>query len=78
LSLLTNGVIDIGGNFLSALFTPVATLPPMSIALVVDLPPVSLILLVHLELRISVQISEKMKWDNQGLGEIKNLVTLSL
>ncbi len=65
-------------------------LPPVSTTPVANLPPVSLIPLVHLYLRISPRIFEKIRNDPnvifRGLGEggswnkleAKNLVTLSL
>jgi hypothetical protein len=51
-----------------------------------DLPPVSLTPVVHLKLRISPRIFEKIRWDTLGRGgncfmkkpEVENLVTLSL
>jgi hypothetical protein len=46
------GVVDIGGNLPTVLLTPVANLPPVS------LTPV-----VHLDLRISPRIFEKIRND---------------
>jgi hypothetical protein len=72
-------VVDTAGN-----------LPPVSLTPVANLPPVSLTPVVHLDLRISPQIFEKI-WNDpnviiRGLGEgdswkkpeAKYLVTLSL
>ncbi len=68
---------------------PVANLPPVSLILAAILPPVSLTPVVHLDLRISPRIFEKIRNDpnviSRGLGEgdswkkpeEKNLVTLS-
>ncbi len=56
------GVVDTGGN-----------LPPVSLTPVANLPPVSLTPVVHLELRISPRIFEKIRNDPnvniRGLGE---------
>ena len=57
------GVVDTGGNLPLALLTPVANLPPVSTTLAnwwQNLPPVSLIPVVHLDLRISPRIFEKI------------------
>jgi hypothetical protein len=54
------GVADIGGNFPPASFRPAANLPPASLILVANLPPVSLTPVVQLDLRISLQIFEKI------------------
>ncbi len=73
------GVVDTGGN-----------LPPVSLKPVAILPPVSLISVVHLDLRISPLIFEKIRncpngilwgWgqtDTRKKPEAKKLVTLSL
>jgi hypothetical protein len=75
--------------------TPVANLPPVSLIPAAILPPVSLtpvslILVVHLGLRLSLRIFEKIRngpnailwgWgeaDSSKKPEGKNLVTLSL
>ncbi len=69
----TAGVVDTAGNLPPALLTPVAkpNLPPVSLILVTNLTPVSLIPVaillpvllipvVHLDLRISLRIFEKI------------------
>ncbi len=74
----------------AASLIPTTILPPVSLILVANLPPVSLITVVHLDLRVSPWIFEKM-WNGPngilwGWGETdlwkqpeaKNLVTLSL
>jgi hypothetical protein len=48
----TAGVVDTGGNLPPLLTTPAVP--------VVNLPPISLILVVHLDLRISKRIFEKL------------------
>ncbi len=50
------GVVDTGGNLPPVLFTPVA-----------NLPPVSLIHVVHLYLRISPRIFEKIRNGPNGI-----------
>jgi hypothetical protein len=69
---------------------PAAILPPVLLTPVANLPPVSLIPVVHLELRLSPRIFEKIRdgpnailcgWgeaDSSKKPEAKNLVTLSL
>jgi hypothetical protein len=68
------GVVETGGNLPSALLTRVANLPPVSLIPVVNLrpvslipaenlPPVSLTPVVHLDLRISPRIFEKIQND---------------
>ena len=56
------GVVDTGGN-----------LPPVSLTPLANLPPVSLTPMVHLDLRISPRIFEKIRNDPtviiRGLGE---------
>jgi hypothetical protein len=70
LSLLTNGVIGKGGNFL-----PVATLPPiLTTTLVVDLSPVSLILLVHPENLSKFPKKSNVIIDNKGLRGDKKIL----
>jgi hypothetical protein len=76
-----------------ASLTPVANLPPVSLIPAAILPPVSLtpvIPVVHLDLRLSPRIFEKIRngpnailwgWgetDSSKKPEAKNLVTLSL
>jgi hypothetical protein len=65
-------------------------LPPVSLTPVANLPPMSLIPVVHLDLRLSPRIFEKIRnspnailwgWgetDSSKKPEAKNLVTLSL
>ncbi len=69
---------------------PAGNLPPVSLTPVANLPPVSLISVVHLDLRISPRIFEKIRngptellwgWgetDSTKKPEAKNLVALSL
>ncbi len=63
------GVIDTGGKFAVG----VGILPPVSLTPVANLPPVSLTPVVHLDLRISPRIFEKIQNDPnviiRGLGE---------
>jgi len=55
------GVVDTGGAPLPPVsLTPVANLPPVSTTLAKMVPPVSLIPVVHLDLRISPRIFEKI------------------
>ncbi len=73
------GVVDTGSNFAAGVLTPVA-----------NLLPVSLIPVVHLDLRLSPRIFEKIRngpnailwgWgesDSSKKPEAKNLVTLTL
>jgi hypothetical protein len=49
------GVVDTVGNLPPVSLTPVANLPPVSLTPVANLPPV-----VHLDLRISPRIFEKI------------------
>jgi hypothetical protein len=70
-------VVYTGGNLPPGLLTPLANLPPVSLTLVANLPPVSttpaelaaklppvsLIPMVHLDLRISPRIFEKIRND---------------
>ncbi len=84
------GVVDTGGKFSAGVVDTGGNLPPVSLTPVADLPPVSLTPVVHLDLRISPRIFEKIRNDYnviiRGLGEgdswkkseAKNLVTLSL
>jgi hypothetical protein len=67
------GVVDTGGNLPPASLTPAANLPQVSLTPVANLPPVSLTPVVHLDLRISPRIFEKILNDPnvifRGLGE---------
>ena len=84
------GVVDTGGKLPPVSLIPAANLPPVSLTPVANLPPVSLIPVVHLGLRISPRIFEKIQngpnailwgWGEADLSkkpEAKNLVTLSL
>jgi hypothetical protein len=56
-------VVDIGGNLPLASLTPMANLPPVSTTqakMVANLSQVSFIPVVHLDLRISPRIFEKI------------------
>ncbi len=77
--LFANGVNDTGGKFdpggilPPASLIPAANLPPVSLTPVANLPPVSLTPVVHLDLRVSPRIFEKIRNDPnviiRGLGE---------
>jgi hypothetical protein len=83
-------VVDTCGKFAACVIDTGGNLPPVLLTPVANLPPVSLTLVVHLDLRISPRIFEKIRNDPnviiRGLGEgdslkkpeAKNLVTLSL
>ena len=83
-------VADTGGKFAAGVVDTGGNLPPVSLTPVANLPPVSLIPVVHLYLRISPWIFEKIRngpngkiwgWgetDSWKKPEAKNLVTLSL
>ncbi len=88
--LFAAGVVDTVGNLPPVSLTPVANLPPVALIPAAILPPVSLIPVVHLDLRLSPRIFEKILngpnailwgWeeaDSLKKPEAKNLVTLSL
>jgi hypothetical protein len=63
-----SGVVDTGGKFAAGVVDTGGNLPPVA-----NLPPVSLTTVVHLDLRISLQIFEKIRNDPnviiRGLGE---------
>jgi hypothetical protein len=67
------GVVDTGGKFAAGVVDTGGNLPPVLLAPVENLPPVSLRPVVHLDLRISPQIFEKIRNDPyviiRGLGE---------
>jgi len=67
------GVVDTGGKFAAGVVDTGGNLPPVSLTPVAKLPPVSLTPVVHLDLRISPRIFEKIRNDLQviirGLGE---------
>jgi hypothetical protein len=59
-------------SLIPASLTPVENLPPASMTLVANMPPVSLtpaanLLVVHLDLRISPQIFEKIRNGLNGI-----------
>ncbi len=55
------GVVDTGGKFAVGVVDTGGNLPPASLTPVANLPPVSLIPVVHLDLRISRRIFEKIQ-----------------
>jgi hypothetical protein len=55
------GVVDTGGKFAAGVVDTGGNLLPVSLPPVANLPPVSLILVVHLGLRISQRIFEKIQ-----------------
>ena len=55
------GVVDTGGKFAAGVVDTGDNLPPVSLTPVANLPPVSLIPVVHLGLRISPRIFEKIQ-----------------
>ena len=55
------GVIDTGDKFAAGVVDTGGNLPPLSLTPVANLPPVSLIPVVHLGLRISPRIFEKIQ-----------------
>ncbi len=67
------GVVDTGGKFAAGVVDTGGNLPPVSLTSVANLPPVSLTPVVHLHLRISPRIFEKIQNDPnvifRGLGE---------
>ncbi len=67
------GVIETGGKFAVGVVETGGNLPPLSLTLVANLPPVLLTPVVHLDLRISLRIFEKiLNYPNviiSGLGE---------
>jgi hypothetical protein len=74
------GVVDTGGKFAAGVVDTGGNLPPVSMTLVANLPPVSTTPVVHLDLRISLRIFEKIRNDPnviiRGLGKViheKNL-----
>ncbi len=67
------GVVDTGGKFAAGVVDTGGNLPLVSLTPVANFPPVSLTPVVHLDLRISPQIFEKIRNDPKvfirGLGE---------
>ncbi len=68
------GVVDTGGKFAAGVVDTGGNLPPVSLTPVANLPPVSLTPgVVHLDLRISPRILEKIRNDPnviiRGLGD---------
>ncbi len=67
------GVVDTGGKFAAGAVDTSGNLPPVSFTPVANFPPVSLTPVVHLDLRISPRIFEKIRNDPsviiRGLGE---------
>jgi hypothetical protein len=67
------GVIDTGGTFAAGVVDTGGNLPPVLLTPVANLPPVSTTPVVHLDLRISPRISEKIRNDPnviiRGVGE---------
>ncbi len=57
---LAAGVVEIGGKFATGVVDTSGNLPTVSLTLVANLPPVSLTPVVHLGLRISPRIFEKI------------------
>ncbi len=55
------GVVDTGGKFAAGVIDTSGNLPPVSLTTVANLPLVSLIPVVHLGLRISPRIFEKIQ-----------------
>jgi hypothetical protein len=54
------GVVDTGGKFAGGVVDTGGNLPPVLLTPVANLPPVSLTPVVHLDLRISPRIFEKI------------------
>jgi hypothetical protein len=67
------GVVDTGGKSAAGVVDTGGNLPPVPLPPVANLPPVSLTPVVHLDLRISPRIFEKIRNDPnviiRGLGE---------
>ncbi len=61
------GVVDTGGKFAAGVIDTGGNLRPVSLTTVANLPPVSLTLVVHLDLRISPQIFEKIRNGPNGI-----------
>ncbi len=66
-------VVDTGGKFAASVVDTGGNLPPVSLTPVANFPPVSLTPVVHLDLRISPRVFEKIRNDHiviiRGLGE---------
>jgi hypothetical protein len=72
------GVVDTGGKFAAGVVDTGGNLPPVLLTPVANLPPVSLTPVVHLDLRISPRIFEKI-WNDpsfifRGLGEAGKVI----
>ncbi len=90
MAIFAAGVVDTGGKFAARVVDTGGNFPPVLLTPVANLPPVSLTPVVHIDLRISPRIFEKIQNDPndifRGLGEgdsrkkpqAKNLVTLPL
>ncbi len=67
------GVVDTGGKFAAGVVDTGGNLPPVLLTPAANLPPVSLTPVVHLNLRISPRIFEKIRNDPnfifRGLGQ---------
>jgi hypothetical protein len=61
------GVIDTGGKFGAGVVDTGGNLPPVSLTPVANLPPVSLTPAVHLDLRVSPRIFEKIRNGPNGI-----------
>ncbi len=61
------GVVDTGGKFAAGVVDTGGNLPPVSLTPVANLPPVSLTPVVHLDLRISPRIFEKIRIGPKGI-----------
>ncbi len=61
LAKFATGVVDTSGKFAAGVVDTGGNLPPVSLTPVANLPPVSLIPVVHLGLRISPRIFEKVQ-----------------
>ncbi len=61
------GVADTGGKFAAGVVDTGGNLPPVSLTPAANLPPVSLTPVVHLDLRISPRIFEKIRNGRSGI-----------
>ncbi len=61
------GVVDTGGKFAAGVVDTGGNLPPVSLTPVANLLPVSLSPVVHLDLRISPRIFEKIRNGLNGI-----------
>jgi hypothetical protein len=64
---VATGIVGTGGKFAAGVVDTGGNLPPVSLTPVANLPPVSLTPVVHLDLRISPRIFEKIRNGPNGI-----------